>query len=108
MRCVESVLVLNGIVGDSFESERGLRQGDPLSPYLYLICCKGLSSLLRQASLNNTLIGTKINRYTPSMPHLLFADDYIIFGDATARRVWAIKKVLDEYARCSRQQIKLI
>lgn len=66
MRCVESVsyyVVLNGEIGDMFASTRGLRQGDPLSPYLFLICSERLSTLLRKASSTGSLKGVRINRH---------------------------------------------
>ena len=55
MQCVRSVsftILLNGFSGDSFSSQRGLTQGDPLSPYLFVICVEGLSSLLSKAERN--------------------------------------------------------
>ncbi|KAK5794751.1 hypothetical protein PVK06_035993 [Gossypium arboreum] len=53
MRCVSSVsysVVMNGEVGNMVFSSRGLRQGDVISPYLFLICSKGLSTLLQMAA----------------------------------------------------------
>ncbi|GMI91034.1 hypothetical protein HRI_002772700 [Hibiscus trionum] len=108
MLCVKTVtysVCLNGSVGPSFVPSRGLRQGDPLSPYLFLICSEGLSSLMRKAATNNTIQGAKINRYAPTITHLLFADDSLVFGEASQNGAERIKDILRVYAGCSGQEI---
>lgn len=102
MRCVESIsyfMVLNGEVEDQIWPTRGLRQGDPLSPYSFLICGKGLSALLRMEALHGRMCGIQINRYAPTVTHLLFADDSFIFGEASFEGANALKMILDKYAR---------
>ncbi|KAF7143420.1 hypothetical protein RHSIM_Rhsim05G0112800 [Rhododendron simsii] len=54
---------------------RGLRQGDPLSPYLFLIAVNVFSSLMNKATCNKTLAGVRMKRKCPIVSHLLFADD---------------------------------
>lgn len=52
MKCISSVsysVVVNGSVGERFKPRRGFHQGDPLSPFLFLICGEGLSSLMHLA-----------------------------------------------------------
>jgi hypothetical protein len=50
MRCVTTVsfsVRVNGMFSDSFQLSRGIRQGNPISPYLFLMCAKGLSSMIK-------------------------------------------------------------
>lgn len=75
MVCVTSVsysVVMNGEVGVLFFPTRGLRQGDPISPYLFLICGEGLSTLLRMAVSRGVLNGFRVSRQTPRITHLFF------------------------------------
>lgn len=59
-------VVLNGKHGSTFRALRGLRQEDPLNPYLFLICSEGLSSLIRKVIDQNFAIGTKISKADPN------------------------------------------
>ena len=58
---------------------RGLRQGDPLSLYLFIICAEGLSSLLRKHERAGLVHGVRVVRGAPIMNHLFFADDCFFF-----------------------------
>ncbi|KAA3458179.1 reverse transcriptase [Gossypium australe] len=78
-------VILNGQIGDTFHPSRGLRQGGPLSPFLFLICGEGLSSLMRNVTNEGLLKGVKASRRGPQISHLLFADDCILFGEANER-----------------------
>ncbi|KAG8474341.1 hypothetical protein CXB51_033829 [Gossypium anomalum] len=100
MKCVSTVsysVRLNDNVGDNFRSTRGLRQGDPLSPFLFLICREGLSSLMRLAMNGNILRVVKVSRSGSQISHLLFADDCILFGEASERGAQSLKRILLEY-----------
>lgn len=108
MCCVESVsysVVLNGEVGEQFHPSRGLRQGDPFSPYLFLVYSEGLSAVLRMASKQGRLKGARVNRYAPLITHLLFADDSLISGEAIAAGAMVLKEILETYASSSGQLV---
>lgn len=53
-------VVINGRIGVRFKPNRGLRQGDPLSPFLFLLCDEGLSSLMRLAMRDGKVRGAKL------------------------------------------------
>ncbi|KAL0289255.1 UNVERIFIED_CONTAM: putative mitochondrial protein [Sesamum angustifolium] len=62
---------------------RGIRQGDPLSPYLFIICAKALNCLLQFYEIKGSIRGVAIARSAPKVSHLLFADDTLIFCQAS-------------------------
>ncbi|KAA3462680.1 reverse transcriptase [Gossypium australe] len=105
-RCVSTVsyaVNINGRRGSLFFPTRGLRQGDPLSPFLFLICSEGLSSLIRAARREGLIRGAKASRSGPEISHLLFADDCILFGEASSRGAEILKNILQVYESCSGQ-----
>jgi hypothetical protein len=85
MMCVKtvdySVIVNKDMVGPIIPG-RGLRQGDPLSPYLFILCAEGLSALIRDAETRGELQGIRVCRTAPVVSHLLFADDCFLFFQA--------------------------
>jgi hypothetical protein len=85
MACVSSVkyqVRFNSEETEMFSPTRGLRQGDPLSPYLFLICAEGLSNLLLYEEEVGGIDGIRVCRNAPSVSHLLFADDSLILMKA--------------------------
>lgn len=72
-----------------------------MSPFLFLKCGEGLSSLMRLATRNRLLKGVKASRSGPQISHLLFADDCILFSEATSRGATLLKRILREYRICS-------
>ncbi|GMJ07053.1 hypothetical protein HRI_004374500 [Hibiscus trionum] len=108
MRCVSTVsyaVGLNGNIGRNFIPSRGLRQGDPLSPYLFLLCAEGLSYLINSANANGELEGASIGRSHFEVSHLLFADDSIIFSEASMSRARNLQSILTAYENESGQKV---
>nr|XP_027109237.1 uncharacterized protein LOC113729105 [Coffea arabica] len=98
-------IVINGSLCGFFKSARGLRQGDPLSPALFIIRAEVLSRSLNQLVSCRGFQGFSIPQGCPSITHLGYADDVLIFSSATASTLRLVMRVLEEYEASSGQLI---
>jgi hypothetical protein len=108
MKCVTFVsykIKINGSHTSCFIPQRGLRQGDPLSPYLFILCAHGLSALLHKAEQDGKIQGIKICHGAPSINHLFFTDDSLILMKARVKDLKELKHILEVYERASGQVI---
>ena len=82
MTCVHTVMyamLINGQPHRKIQPSRGIRQGNPLSPYLILICAEGLSHLLQKAESEHSITDLAVARGGPRIKHLFFVDDSVLF-----------------------------
>ena len=108
MKCVQSVsfsVGINGKQGSFFQPSRGLRQGDPLSLYLFLLVSEVLSINVTNAVSTGKLGCIKLSRNCPGLSHLFFADDSLFFIKAEARNCTVLRDIIDQYCRASGQII---
>lgn len=99
-----TILVNNQQIGPIYP-KWGLCQGDPLSPYLFILCAEGLSSLIAQAENCGFVHGIKICKEAPTISPLLFADDSVFFCCATVAEYSMLKHIFFTYETVSRQAI---
>ncbi|XP_004310201.1 PREDICTED: uncharacterized protein LOC101298860 [Fragaria vesca subsp. vesca] len=108
MRCIKTVsysFILNGEPRGNHTPTRGLRQGDSISPYLFLLCAKGLSRMLTYAEMRGGIHGVSIATGAPSINHLFFADDSFIFLRAEVVEWYRLKHILQVYEEALGQQV---
>ncbi|XP_026410805.1 uncharacterized protein LOC113306033 [Papaver somniferum] len=96
-------MLLNGSPCDQFKPTRGIRQGDPLSPYLFILAMEYLSRSLLVAETNKSITGIKVSRKSLLISHLFFADDILIFGQANMQHLDHILHTLQEFGKLSGQ-----
>ena len=108
MLCVKTVtysILVNGEPKGMITPTRGIIQGDPLSPFLFLLCTKGLNGLLNKAAHQRHIKGYSPCRNNPRLTHILFANDSLLFCRATIEECNRVLDILDVYGKCSSQQI---
>ena len=105
LRFVSYSILLNGQPVGSIKPSKGLRQGDPLSPYLFLLCAMGLQGLVQKAEMEGSLKGVAICRHGPRISHLFFADDSVLFCRATEDECQRVLNILAVYERGTNQKI---
>ncbi len=102
---VSSSILINGGKTKTFFPSRGLRQGDPLSPYLFILCQEVLSQMFeRQFALGN-LHGVRMNVSGPAISRVMFVDDIMIFTKANRKEVEVVDDFLESYCQWSAQLI---
>lgn len=89
----------------SINPECGLRQGDPLSPYLFILCAEGLSASLQLKENQGAIHGCRIARRAPIISHLFFADDSYLVFRAEVMEASTIKRCLKDYEDASGQMV---
>lgn len=104
MSCISTVsysIQINGHKTSFLHPLRGIKQEDPLSPYLFLICAEGLSHLLKNCHLQDL----KISKHRPTLTHFLFTNNTIIYVKALSYEIEKILVILNDYARANGQSV---
>ena len=90
-------IIINGSPEGFFQSQRGLRQGDPMSPILFLLAMEGLNYMVRKANELGWIkgFGAYANRDTNiEITHLLYADDSLVFCEAEVDQISHLRAIL--------------
>ncbi|XP_060959451.1 uncharacterized protein LOC133030657 [Cannabis sativa] len=110
LSCVNSVqyhVINSGQRLGPITPTRGIRQGCPLSPYLFIVCAEGFSSLIRSFESSRWLTDCKVARSAPTISHLLFADDSYIYCQATDEEASRVLSLLRLFEDASGQKVNL-
>ena len=110
MSCITTVsfsVLLNGAASPFFHAERGLHQGYPLSPLLFLLVAEGLSRALKAAKRQGSLKGIQV---APNffITHLLFVDDVLIFCSGSVRDVVTLGEILDLFSKATGMEVNVV
>ena len=90
-----SSILFNGGALDPFFPSREIWQGDPLSPYLFILCMEVLGRIIEEKSANGVWSPVKASKSGPAFTHLFFADDLLIFAKADAENCNSVREAFD-------------
>lgn len=110
MKCVTGAsmnILWNGERTEAFTPSRGLRQGDPLSPYLFVLCIERLCHMIDSSINAKEWKPICLSRGGPQLSHICFADDLILFAEASVKQIRIIRRVLETFCATSGQKVSL-
>jgi hypothetical protein len=96
-------IIINGQSYARFKNTRGIRQGCPLSPYLFVLAVNELSLALQDALQENHLSGISLGPSCPHIHSLMFADDLLVCGKANVQEALTISNILNQFCQASGQ-----
>ena len=97
----------NGEALEDFTPSRGIRQGDLLSPYLFVRCIERLFQLINLVVRQGTWKPISLSRHDSPISYLAFADDLILFAEASLEQVMLIKNIMKLFCKIYGQKINL-
>ncbi|XP_071726527.1 uncharacterized mitochondrial protein AtMg01250-like [Rutidosis leptorrhynchoides] len=110
MTCLKSasiLILINGAPTNEFTLGRGVRQGDPLSPFLFILAAEGLNILTKAALDNDLFKGIEVGKDKVLISHLQYADDTIFFGEWSRANAMNLMKLLKCFELASGLKVNL-
>ncbi|KAJ0749948.1 putative RNA-directed DNA polymerase [Helianthus annuus] len=107
LKSANSSVLVNGSPTFTFKCEKGMRQGDPLSPFLFLVVMEALSVMVIKAINGGIIKGISTPSNGPNISHLLYADDAIVMGEWSRGELINVVRILRCFFICSGLRINI-
>lgn len=108
MACITSSsfrVLWNGERTEAFLPSRGIRQGDPISPYIFTLCMERLNHIIQDSIMEGSWNPIRLSRGGPPIYHLFFADDFLLFGEASSSQVETMVECIQRFCDASGQRM---
>ena len=92
------MILVNDAPSPTFKPSRGIKQGDPLSPFLFILMARGLSRSISAVIKKNTMKGLSPHGINPPLSHTQFVDDTMLIASPTLREAHHLKTILDDFS----------
>lgn len=108
MNCISSAemcIMWNGKISETFKPTRGIRQGDPISPYIFVLCMERFSQAINGKVNQNVWLPILLKNNGPPLSHLFFADVLVLLSKASCSQANVIKSVMDGFCAASGHRV---
>jgi hypothetical protein len=100
-------ILVNGVPSQPFSPTRGIRQGDPLSPFLFVIMVEGLGRYLKASVVEGSLKGLPLHNIQPTPSHSQFVDDTLLMNTPTSQEATKLNSILTDFVEASGMALNL-
>ena len=98
-------VMINGVPSSTFNATRGIRQGDPISPFLFIMAAEGLGRYFKKELRERKIKGLRLWGNNLPITHQQFVDDIMLFSEVSIKEVRGIKRILDLFMEASGMEI---
>lgn len=98
-------ILISGIPSTTFNASRGIRQGDPLSPFLFILAAEGLGRYFKREQRERKIKGLRLWGSNLPITHQQFVDDIMLFCEPTIKEAKGIKRILDLFMEASGMEV---
>ena len=100
------LVLINGDPSNPLNPSQGIRQGDPLSPFLFILMSEGLGRMLSNAKATSSLKGLSLHDHTP-LTHQQFVDDNLLMGHPSVQEARSLSDILTTFSKSSGMTINI-
>jgi ribonuclease HI/exonuclease III len=100
-------ILVNGVPSKPFSPTRGIRQGDPLSPFLFVLLAEGLGRYIKASIFEGSLKGLPLHNIQPAPSHSQFVDDTLLMNSPTVQEATKLNSILSDFSEASGMELNL-